>query len=234
MRHSRSRLAIALLAASAAAPVLAADDSARAAVEVVSSQRVPIAAGGTVSIDETWGEVSIEGWDEPAVEVMTTRRSAKAYPADEAVDIRTRLDRFAARVDATAPDAVSVVGLSPTGSVTRPFGGKSGVNLRYVIRVPHGSRLILDNGAGSVRIAGVRGDIAIDSDVGEVTIAGPFDAATAIDARSGIGGIEVNAPFAGKGELRRRALVGERFSYRPSDAVRRITVTLGVGSITIG
>lgn len=226
--------AIAALLAAAAVPTLAADAETRRPVELTTTQRVPLAPGGTVRIDETWGELSIEGWDEPAVEVVTTRRTAKGQRADEEADARARLERFAARVEATAPGTVSIIGLSPGSSVIRPFGGKSGVNLRYVIRVPKSSNIELDNGAGTVRIAGVRGDISVDSDVGEVSVGGPIEATAAVEASSGVGDVDVNAPIAGQGELRRSALVGQRFRYQPSAVERRITVKLGVGTITIG
>jgi hypothetical protein len=227
MTIAHAALGAALIAA-IALPVLAADE---APVEVVTTQRAPLAAGGAVSIDETWGEVTIEGWDRPLVEVVMTRRSAKDHSPDEAADVRARLERFAATVEATAPDKVSIVGLSPSGSVSRPLGGKSAVKLRYTIRVPKSSRLALDNGAGVVRITGVGGDIDVDSDVGEVTIAGPVDAATAIEAKSGVGDVAVAGASAGK--LRRVALVGQRYSYAPASPARRISVNLGVGSITI-
>ena len=230
---TRNAMIVALLAA-AAVPTLAADAETRRPVELTTTQRVALAPGGTVRIDETWGELSIEGWDEPAVEVVTTRRTAKGQRADEEAEARARLERFAARVEATAPGTVSIIGLSPKGSVIRPFGGKSGVNLRYVIRVPKSANIELDNGAGAVRIAGVHGDISVDSDVGEVEVGGPIEATAAVEASSGVGDVDINAPIAGQGELRRSALVGQRFRYQPSTVERRITVKLGVGTITIG
>lgn len=222
-------LAIALLTG---APAMAADEPAEPIV-VTSTQRVALAPGGTVNIDETWGELSIEGWDQPTVEVVTTRRTAKPYPIAKADKARADLERFGARVEA-APDRVSIVGVSPSGSVTKPFGGKSGVRLTYVVRIPRNSRLELDNGAGTVRIADVTGDIAVDSDVGEVTLKVPIEPTTAVEASSGIGDVGVGDALEQQGDLRRRALVGQRFSYQPPRVDKRITVKLGVGSITIG
>jgi hypothetical protein len=222
--------AIAMLLAS---PALAADEPTEPVV-VTSTQRVALAPGGTVHIDETWGELSIEGWDEPAVEVVMTRRTAKPQAIAKAEKVRADLERFGARVEAGAPDQVSIVGISPGGSVTRPLGGKSGVRLTYVVHVPRNSRLELDNGVGTVRIAGVTGDIAIDSDVGEVTLKVPVELTTAVEASSGIGDVEVSATLEERGDLHRRALVGQRFSYQPAQIDKRISVKLGVGSITIG
>lgn len=229
-RVSAAMPAIALLAAS---PVMAADEPTES-VAVTSTQRVALAPGGTVHIDETWGELSIEGWDEPAVEVVMTRRTAKPHPVAQAEKARAALERFGARIEAAAPDRVSLIGVNPGGSVARPLGGKSGVRLTYVVRVPRDSRLELDNGAGTVQIADVTGDIAIDSDVGEVMLNVPIGPTTAVEASSGIGDVEVSATLEKQGKLRRRALVGQRFSYQPAQVDKRITVRLGVGSITIG
>lgn len=225
--------AVTAIAMMVAAPVMAADVPTEP-IAVTSTQRVALAPGGTVHIDETWGELSIEAWDEPAVEVVMTRRTAKAPAAAKVEKARADLERFRARVEATAPDRVSIVGVSPGSSVARPLGGKSGVRLTYVVHVPRNSRLELDNGVGTVRIADVTGDIAIDSDVGEVTLKVPIEPTTAVEASSGIGDVAVSTTLEEKGDLRRRALVGQRFSYQPAQVDKRITVKLGVGSITIG
>ena len=232
-RTTASAAAWLAVAASMGTPAMAADEPAEP-LAVTSTQRVALAPGGTVHIDETWGELSIEGWDQSAVEVVTTRRTAKPYPVAKAEKARADLERFGARVEASASDRVSIVGLSPGGSVTKPFGGKSGVRLTYVVRIPRNSRLELDNGAGTVRIADVTGDIAVDSDVGEVTLKVPIEPTTAVEASSGIGDVDVGDALEQKGDLRRRALVGQRFSYQPPRVDKRITVKLGVGSITIG
>lgn len=236
MKEFRTRTSAAALPAMAllmASPALAADEPTEPVV-ITSTQRVALAPSGTVHIDETWGELSIEGWDEPAVEVVMTRRMAKPYPVAKAEKVRTDLERFGARVEAAAPDRVSIVGVNPGGSIARPLGGKSGVRLTYVVHVPRNSRLELDNGAGTVRITDVTGDIAIDSDVGEVILKVPIEPTTAVEASSGIGDVEVSAALEEQGDLRRRALVGQRFSYRAARIDKRITVKLGVGSITIG
>ena len=227
------KLHIGMMALAMASPAMAAD-AASEPVSVTSTQRVALAPGGTVHIDETWGELSIEAWDQPAVEVVMTRRTAKPQAAEKADKARAGLERFSAQVEATAADRVSIIGVSPGGSVTRPFGGKSGVKLTYVVHVPRNSRIELDNGVGTVRIADVTGDIEIDSDVGEVTLKVPIEPTTAVEASSGIGDVEVGAALEKQGDLRRRALVGQRFSYRPAQVDKRITVKLGVGSITIG
>jgi hypothetical protein len=215
-----------------AAPVMAADEPTEP-VSVTSTQRVALTPGGTVYMDETWGELSIEAWDEPAVEVVMTRRMAKPPAADKAEKARADLERFGARVEATTPDRVSIVGLNPGSSVARPLGGKSGVRLTYVMHVPRNSRLELHNGVGTVRIADVTGDIAVNSDVGEVMLKVPIEPTTAIEASSGIGDVDVSAALEERGDLHRRALVGQRFSYQPPQVDKRITVKLGVGSITI-
>lgn len=229
----KTTLAMLGLVVTAPLPALAAE-APEAPVEVATTQRVALAPGGTVRIDETWGEVTVEAWDQPAVEVRMIRRSARPQPADKAADMRARLEGFTARVEARDGNRVEIVGLEPRATARNPLSGKTAVRLTYVIHVPRDAKLDLDNGAGTVRIAGVTGDIAVDSDVGEVTLAVPVDDATAIEAKSGIGDIDVPAALESRGELKRTMLVGQRYRYQPAQTARRITVTLGVGSITIG
>ena len=214
-----------------ASPLAAADG--KAPVSVNRSANLKLAPGGTVRVDRTWGDVTIEGWDKPVVEVAMTATSARSYDEAEAADARARLEKFGFDAKATSAKEVVVTGVSPSASLLQPFGGKSGVKMRYSIKVPRNSSLVMRNEVGTVEVSDLTGSVNVESDVGDVHVKVPLGPGAAVEASTRVGEVSVNAEARAKGELRRRALVGHSFSYRPSAPDKRVTVHLDVGTVTI-
>jgi hypothetical protein len=208
--------------------------SAQSPVEISRSQTIPIAPAGTVSIDHTWGEVTVDAWDRPAIEVVVTARSKKAYPDGEAQEMRTRLARFGFDMKAVSPEQAIVTGLAPKASLLKPFGGKSGVSVHYAIRMPRTGTLIMHHGIGEVSVTGLKGDLDVSAGTGSVHIAVPIDPNVAVESAVRIGEITLATDLRARGESQRKALVGERFSYRPAGANRHISARVGIGSVSIG
>jgi len=213
-----------------AVPAAAADD---ARISVERSLSVPIAAGGTVTVDETWGDLDIVAWDKPEVAVDFRASSQKAYPADEGAKARAKLERFGVDARATSATAVMVTGINPDATLGSPFGGKSGVRMTYTLHVPRDSKLVVRHAIGSVGVKDVAGDLDVQGGTGELTLKVPLGATTAVEASTRIGDISVPDSLREGGELKRRALVGERFSYAPATVERRIVARLSIGSIDI-
>ena len=214
-----------------ASPLMAAED--KAAVEVSRSATLPLVAGGTVRVDKTWGDVSVEAWDNPTVEVMLTATSKRAYTPAEADEARARLARFDFDAKAASPGEVAVTGVSPNASLLRPFGGKSGVSVRYAIKMPRTSSLVLRHDVGDVAVAGVQGDVDVANDTGEIRLKLPMGPGVVVETSSRIGDVELGEELRGKGTFKRRALVGHRFSYQPATPERHIKAHVGIGGITI-
>lgn len=224
------RLAAVSAALLLAAPALAADD---AAIAVERSLKVPLAAGGTVTVDETWGDLDILAWDKPEVSVDFRASSQKSYPADESAKAREKLERFGVEAKAVSASAVTVTGINPGATLGSPFGGKSGIRMRYIVHVPRDSRLVVRHAVGSVDVKDVAGDVDVQGGTGELTLKLPLGPTTSVEASTRIGDIQVPPALDEGGTHKRRALVGERFSYVPETVERRVIARLSIGSIDI-
>lgn len=224
------RLAAVSAALLLAAPALAADD---AAIAVERSLKVPLAAGGTVTIDETWGDLDILAWDKPEVSVDFRASSQKSYPAEESAEAREKLERFGVEAKAVSADAVTVTGINPGATLGSPFGGKSGIRMRYTVHVPRDSRLVVRHAIGNVGVKDVAGDVDVQGGTGELTLKLPLGPNTSVEASTRIGDIQVPPALDAGGTHKRRALVGERFSYVPATVERRVIARLSIGSIDI-
>src|SRR5580658_10442964 len=52
-------------------------------VEVTKTEKADFAAGGTLRLEHSVGEVTIEGWDQPGVEITTTKSTLGVYSQKE-------------------------------------------------------------------------------------------------------------------------------------------------------
>lgn len=218
-----------------AAPAFAAPsvDADAAQIAVERSLTVPLTAGGTVTVDETWGDLDIVAWDKPEVSVDFRASSQKSYPADEGAKAREKLERFGVEAKAVSADAVTVTGINPDATLGSPFGGKSGIRMRYTLHVPRDSKLVVRHAVGSVGVKDVAGDVDVQGGTGELTLKLPLGPTTSVEASTRIGDIQVPQAMSEDGTHKRRALVGERFSYVPATVERRVIAKLSIGSINI-
>ena len=163
---------------------------------------------------------------------MTATAKPAATPKD-AAEARARLETFSFDAKAASANQVLVTGVAPKASLLKPFGGKSGVTVRYAIKVPRTSNLVVRHDVGEVKVAGVQGDVDVANDTGGVHLKVPLGPSVAVETASRIGDVALNGELRAKGTLKRRALVGHSFRYQPPAPDRRVAVRVGIGSITI-
>ncbi|MFC3712082.1 hypothetical protein ACFOMD_05855 [Sphingoaurantiacus capsulatus] len=228
MRSAAFVLAAALLAT----PVLA-DEAGESPVAVTRSLSVPLSADGKLVIDETWGELEVVAWDKAEVAVEFDARSSKTYPAEKLAKATEKLQRFGVEAEAVSAGEVRVTGLNPSASLGSPFGGKSGVQTHYKLRVPRGATLVVRHGVGSVDVKGFTGDVDVGGGTGEVNLDLGLGLESAVEASTRVGDIQLPAVLREVGDSKRRVLVGESYSYRPTTAERRVVARLSVGSIEL-
>jgi len=152
--------------------------SAREQVQLVTTEHFDLAAGGLVRVMDSTGELNIEGWDRPDVEVTVTRLN-EADPGK-----KDQVTRELKRIEVTTKrqsDGELVI--------TTKKPARSGLNiaLDYRIRVPMGTRLAIRHKTGDVVIFNVGGDIDASAKLGGIVVQLPVPASYAIDAKKGIG-----------------------------------------------
>jgi hypothetical protein len=208
------------------------------------TERVNFLPGGTIRLNHSYGYLTVEGWDEAAVEVTVTKSTDHFYEPERKEKAEQHFDQV--RVVAARPSdkefAVSTTlpvrnslfsSVLPSGLivVTRPLlpNNKRGVTVEYRVRVPRDSRLIVHHDNGYVWVSDVAGDIEVNSHTGDMIVMltepGPYS----IDARTRVG--SVTSDFTGK--TRNQFLLGKHFAYPSQAPSRRVRLRMGRGSITI-
>jgi hypothetical protein len=210
--------------------------------EETKTERMNLQPGGVIRIDNSYGYLTVEGWDEPQVEITVTKTTDRFYEQDRKVKAERHFDEI--RVVAERPsekelaistslpvrhNLVSSILPSKRIIVTMPVHSQRGITVEYTIHVPRDSRLVVHHDNGYVWVSDVTGDIEVHSHTGDMIVMLPDPGPYFIDARTRLG--SVSSDFADKAN--RSFLVGSHFAYTGQAPSRRVHLRMGRGSITI-
>jgi hypothetical protein len=197
-------------------------------VQVVTTDRVDFAAGGTIRFEGSVGELNIEGWDQPQVQVTLTRFDyADATGKDSE---KGKLERIAVKTEKRSGNELVITTTLPHRNYfVRKVRGATNSDMNYRIMVPRDSHLIVHHGNGDVIVYDVGGDIEATARTGAIVVQLEDPAQYAIDARSTAG--EVYSDYDGK--YRTHLRVGEGFLASAQPPAHRVFLRVRIGDISI-
>lgn len=137
-------------------------------------ESIPVAGAPVVHVTNVAGSVRVDGSSKPAIDLTATKYG---YDRQElrAITIDVRRESNAVFIKTVYGAGVH-------------HGG-----VRYRISVPSDASLQISNTAGAVDVAGIRGDVAVDTQAGEITAnVGKVDANRSIDLRATTGAITLD------------------------------------------
>lgn len=179
-------------------------------------QTVATNAAPNVRIENVAGSVRIEAWSKPIVDVNATKYG---YDAQELRRITIAVNR--------EDGGVSIV--------TSYSGGVHSGGVRYRIYVPAAAALRVRNIAGVVDIAGVSGDVDVETQAGAVTVdAGRVAGNRSIDLRATTGAVTLAAASDSSARVEAESTVGGFTTEFPGVLQRRENVVGVRGEGTIG
>lgn len=220
----KNLLAIAILPALA----LLADDRSKEPVTATQTDRFQVSATGTIRLENSFGEVDIDGWDRPEVEVTVVRSSEHLYNGKRA-DAQRRLDAVRVTAKQDGNDVVVSTTYPPLNGLRHPLSRRSDVDLTYTIKAPRASKLVIEQKRGGVNVFDIGGDIHARVINGQITLTLPDKAQYAIDAQSTIG--DVYSDF--EGRTQRRQMVGQEFDRPAAAPATNLYLRVRVGDIVI-
>ncbi len=142
-------------------------------VDVITTEKVDLAPGGTVRVEHSTGELNVEGWDQPTVQIEVTRymwsdKEEKAKANLNQIQVTKKLEGNVLTIDTAHK------------SFTR-------AQVHYRVRVPKNTKLIIHHGIGAVTIYDVASDIEATAKIGDVIVGLPEPAKYQITSHSNIG-----------------------------------------------
>ena len=207
----------------------------------ITTERVNFAPGGTIHIDGSYGDLNVDGWDRPEVEVTVIKTLPYGHKAKQPDQGASDLDRVRIAIEHKFPTELTISTAVPARS--KPFAGghdfhpeslvlprknTSGVMLEYEIHVPRDSRLAVHHGTGSVSVSGVAGDIEARVGRGDILLWLP-SGSYSVDAKTKFGIVSSDL----EGAALNRYLIGERFNRLTPPPSHQLHLRMGFGGITI-
>ena len=132
---------------------------------LVSHYSARLFASGTMVIDVRVGDLQIEGWDEPRVEV----EAEKVVRASTEAKAKPLYDQIQVRLEGGDKE-VRLTTLYPPRKLWRPFRNESKLTVNFRIRMPFDSNLKLKCVDGDVRVSGIVGHEELRVNYGDVEI----------------------------------------------------------------
>jgi hypothetical protein len=197
-----------------------ADDLTHRVISVSHTDSFP--SGAAIHLDNSHGVVTIEGWDQPGVEVIVTKSTAGVFDTKQHPAADQLLSRFNVKAESKG-DQILI-------STDIPKKHNDGVLIDYLIHAPRGTKVELNHGDGGLTVTGLASDVQATLRRGQVTLTLPGTEAFAIDAHTGIG--DVYSEFEGT-DRRRRIRLTHDFTGAAGSAAHHIKVNLEIGDVVL-
>jgi hypothetical protein len=207
--------------------LLLGDNSAQK-VQVTKTERSDFPPGGTLHLKNSIGELTIEGWDQPDLEI-TTIKSSKTAVEGIARDKATKLlDSVKIAMERKGDEVIVSTDFRKNPKIERPFKGMTDFDLEYRIKVPRNARLTIEHNLGGVHVDSVSGEIHATNEMGLITVREP-EGQYAIDAKSKLGAVDCDFP----GSEKTVKWLGHAFLGGNPTAAQKIFLRIQFGDVII-
>jgi hypothetical protein len=207
---------------------LVADESPKQPLTTTKTERISVTSAGAIHLQDSFGEVDIDGWDRPEVEITTVKSTEHFYDAAHREEASRRMESVNITIQHDGNDVSISTAYPPLSAWTHPMSRRSDVEIQYSIKAPRGSHLIIDHNSGGVNIADITGDIHASVTNGQITLT-LADGQNAIDAKCKVG--HVYSDF--DGSAQRRHMLGETFDRPGPQPARSLYLRANFGDIMI-
>jgi hypothetical protein len=188
-------------------------------VQVEHTEKSDFPSGGLLRLKNSVGEVTVEGWNRPDVEITTTK---SIYTSGTREKASSDLDKVRISVERHGDELVITTHFPGLFSPSRE------ASLTYSIKAPMSARLAVAHKTGEVHVDNLTSDIHVAVHNGGVILRLP-EGQYGIDARSDVG--DVISDFQGS-KKRKSWLFGYQF-VQPTQAAHKLYLRVGFGDIMI-
>ena len=200
-------------------------------VKSQSVETFTLAAPNSIHLDDSFGEVRVEGWSQDTVEVSIHKSTRKEYTSADEYKGRAELDSVRVTTRRDRDNGIVISTAFPSRNLfTRSLRNKTNVELVYKIRVPRRSNLYIRHDIGEVQVKDVVGHIEVSNRIGEIGLKLPDHEEYSVDARVKIG--DVSSDFHCCGSERQHWL-GARLSEPNRPEAHQVILRVGIGDINV-
>jgi hypothetical protein len=207
---------------------LAADEAADHYVRQTKTEQMDFPTGGLLRVNRAIGDLTIEGWDQPGIEITTTKTTELEFDPQNREKGAQELEQVHITPERKGNELTLTENYPRHGRFLF-LPGTTNFDLETHIFVPRNARLEVE-GSGDLYIHNITGAIDADVSHGTIVLRMPVQGQYDIDAKSKLG--SVTSDFPGK-EQRTTWLVGHDFTAPANDRGQKLHLRAGYGDIII-
>jgi hypothetical protein len=178
-------------------------------------------AASAIRIENSRGQVSIEAWDQPGIQVTIVKSTTRAFDPKQHDPATQLLDRAHIKPERNSDTLVI--------STEIPKHDKDAVQVDYVIQAPRATKIEVSHAEGALFVIGIAADIHAVVHHGQITLNLPAGDAFTIAAHARIG--DVYSEFDGTDP---RHKLGHNFtSTSDAGTAHKLALDVTVGDIVI-
>jgi len=210
--------------------LFSANDEKQKAV-VSNTQHLDFPAGGQLRFVHSTGDLTIEAWDQPGIEMTTIKSTKQDYDSKDREKAASEFKKIQIETESKG-DELAITTKFPHLDLPPPthWGEATNFDLEYHIKAPRNTRVSVDHNIGEVHVEGISGEIHVTAKQGLILLHLPEVGKYAIDARTGVGA--VNSDFPGT-EQRAGLIFGHRFVGNPSGPAQKLYLRIRYGDVVI-
>jgi hypothetical protein len=141
---------------------------------------------GVIQLERSFGDVRIEGWDRPEVEITTIRST---HARKDAAQAERDLDKISITAVKQGEDLLKITTDYSSG-VGHSLRTKPETDLKYVIKAPAKAKIVVHHDVGQVKLVNLTGDVEVTNRIGDIGLLLRNPRAYRVDARARVGGVE--------------------------------------------
>lgn len=188
--------------------------------QTTNTETIRFAPGGIIRVEHAYGDLSIDGWDRPEVEIAAIKSLPYGYKLEQPQEATKHLDRIQVIAERKSDNELVI-------STSRK--SKDDVMLEYRIHAPQDSKLVIHNGPGFVIVSDMTGNIEATGSRGDIVLMLPEQLTYKIDAKTKLGTIVSDF----EGHSRKLHFTGRSFISANESASRSLRLRMGYGGISI-
>jgi Putative adhesin len=223
------RLALAALGMSCLLPAVETPGQ-KERLQQTKTERMDFPTGGLLRLNGLSGDLTIEGWDQPGLEITTTKTTKEEYDSSTREKGVAELDQVRLASERHGDELVVTTIVPRHGRFKPPLPRSTRVDLVSHIYVPQSARLAVDHGSGNLYIEDVAGGIEAAIGQGTILLRLPEQGQYDIDARSKWG--SVTSDFPGQTH-KTRWQVGHQLVGHAEGSAQQLHLRAGYGDIIV-
>lgn len=200
----------------------------RQKIRTTETQKMTFEPSAALRLDNSIGQVKIEGWTRPDVEVTITKSTKDEYDSDKSAEGAKELEKV--KTSFTRKGEEIVLGTEyHHSSMPQPFRGGPPIDILYEIKMPRDARVIVMQDSGDVQLSRLSGEINATVQHGSITVVVPGDSQYIVDAKSKFGTVTSNLAKPDHGLF----FFGEHLDYETPKTMHKLYLRAKSGDIVI-